>query len=338
MANIQQPNASFLTLPREIRDEIYECLFTGYTPKLLPHTDHLLQNLDTPEKPNEPCAISLDILRVSKQIHNEAASVFYGRSAFPIRVLRSDSPSITEGIYMSYLSQETPWEFLHYRYFWKDGNLCSQNPAQNLTPGLPTLNENTLIVIKPTYGNLIRKIRIDAIDCHGRLNTSDLSRSSTQAMKLLIPVVERLANVLGGPNRRNKLEVEINCASVIIDSHIRSEENIGLMAGIPPGLIANTSAESLAGLYKGMIATIWPLTKGPWEYNIKIPLELSRHFPMVLEKELERCEKKMEEEGWEWRSWKISPSFWELWHKHGTKLNYVGQGEKEVNSMDEDDL
>ena len=66
MANLHA-ELSFLDLPREIRDQIYEYC--------------VVRQVDPPPPWNRPClGSSSGLLRVCKKIHTEAATIFYGRN------------------------------------------------------------------------------------------------------------------------------------------------------------------------------------------------------------------------------------------------------------------
>ncbi|KAK6513196.1 hypothetical protein TWF506_009359 [Arthrobotrys conoides] len=86
----QPPN--FLGLPREIRDEVYKYLLlfdnvpriASRTPRALARLMPMVQH----DKPvfRKPVSVQNAILAVNKQIHDEAAEIFYGFNTFVVRI------------------------------------------------------------------------------------------------------------------------------------------------------------------------------------------------------------------------------------------------------------
>ncbi|KAF3170546.1 hypothetical protein TWF225_004217 [Orbilia oligospora] len=81
---------SFLGLPREIRDEVYKYLLlfepTPKTTSLTPLARAML--MAQRDKPvfRKPVSVQNAILCVNKQIHDEAAEIFYGFNTFAVRI------------------------------------------------------------------------------------------------------------------------------------------------------------------------------------------------------------------------------------------------------------
>ncbi|KAK6503787.1 hypothetical protein TWF481_008793 [Arthrobotrys musiformis] len=321
----QQPGASFnpfLRLPRELRDEIYKCVL--HTPGLSP------ASLTEPYKfPS----LNLSILRVNKQISAEASEIFYGTTVLPIRISRSDAPS-KDGDTIHYISQETPWDILCYRYRGKDGNLYSPNNTVMFSYQNEFIHPDDAFPAT-AYGNRFRKIRIEISD-HRKL--LDVQKAGFTTMKLLLLAVDRLASLISTADRDERLTLEICAFSRVFDKDPDFKEDLG---SISDKTIYNELVKMYRErVYKELVETIWPLTKGPWEYTIHAPEALKTEFPGLLEETLGMCdgvankEKNPRMEG----GWKEPTTGWDVWLGWGKGLRYVGGGAKEIDSMNEDDL
>lgn len=76
-------------LPREIRDEIYKLVVLIGRPPPPSTLEEYFANdrrqLSSGSDP-KPISINLSIIRVNKQIHEEAAYIFYSQTVFPVRI------------------------------------------------------------------------------------------------------------------------------------------------------------------------------------------------------------------------------------------------------------
>ncbi|KAK6518693.1 hypothetical protein TWF506_005831 [Arthrobotrys conoides] len=318
-----QPNTSFhpfLRLPRELRDEIYKSILTA------PPTTLLTLNLSCLPP------LNLSILRVNKQIHQEASEIFYTTTVFPIRISRNDVASISNHI-IHYIAQDTPWDNFCYRYRGKYGELLSLNSPENLV-----VTENKHIHPNNThppipYGARFRKFRIELID-HRKLSEipNDNSHGSA-SMKLLSLAVDRLSALLSPPTRQTSLSLEIHIFAKVL-------ERIGEEMVSPPDspIHKDTAKYYRKTIYRDMIDTIWPLTQGPWKYTIHVPESLKKEFPWLLEETLEVCRQLEAGEKKEEGVWREPTPMWDLWQGWGRGVKYVGGGQTGMNSMDEDNL
>ncbi|RVD85100.1 uncharacterized protein DFL_003431 [Arthrobotrys flagrans] len=319
----RRPNTfhSFLHLPRELRDDIYRSIFsTPPPPPLSPNTSSISPSL------------GLSILRVNKQIHHEASEILYATVVFPIRISRNDARAIN-GNTLYYVSQETPWEQLCYRYSGKDGNLLSLNTTDTLGSPKQEYTHPNDAVPSIAYGGRFRKFRIEVAD-QRTLQTGINTESGSASTKLLFLAVDRLSTLLAPATRQIPLTLEIHAVSRILDQVEEESRRISSRS---------TILEPLAGFYrekayKEIIDTIWPLTKGPWRYTIHAPGLLKKEFPGLLE---QRLELHNQLEGGETREegvWREPTTVWDLWVGWGRELSYAGGGEHEIDSMDEEDL
>ncbi|KAF3222053.1 hypothetical protein TWF106_005831 [Orbilia oligospora] len=296
----------FLRLPRELRDEVYEIILS------VPPT-----NVFDPEGYLLP--LSLSILRVNRQIHQEASEIFHTTAVFPIHIKRNNefTPSYT----VHYLTQETPWEFFMYRYRGKHGELFSVNePTNFIVPDNRYIHPNDEYPPIPR-GMHFRKFKVEVLD--GRLlgEVPASINNGSASRKLLLLAVDRLLAQLVPLPRENTLTLEIHLFSKILQS---TAEEIVLTSG---NYIRDPTAKSLRkALYKDMVDTIWPLTQGPWKYSIHVPRSLEEEFPGVLEERLALCNQLEAGEKKEEGAWREPTPMWNLWGRSGKQIQRIGGG------------
>ncbi|KAK6342420.1 hypothetical protein TWF718_007821 [Orbilia javanica] len=323
-ADLQQhqrrPAASFhhfFRLPRELRDEIYKCILSTPAPEPL-----------CAIMPYIFPTINLAILRVNKQIHEEASEIFYRTAVFPIRISRNDCRSISNGDTIYYISQVTPWEEICYRYKGKNGNFHSPNMEYHLGPREDCPHPNELFP-PISYGSRFRKFRIEVAD---QRKLPDTPGTGLASMRLLSLATDRLSHLLTSETRQDKLTLEIHVAARIFEVDPNFEGGYGTVHD--PRMREILVELYRERVYEEMIETVWPLTRGPWEWSIHVPEVLEKQYPHIQNMVLSRCEnaeKGTKEEG----VWKEPTELWDLWLGWGKNYRYVG-GRDELDSLDED--
>ncbi|KAK6529605.1 hypothetical protein TWF281_008774, partial [Arthrobotrys megalospora] len=110
--------AHFLTLPRELRDQIYTYLLVSpprlsRNRKYKSYTDQF-QTLELSSTYKIRCR-NLSLFRVNRQIHDEASEIFYKKNIWPIRIVMARQCAqpldCRDGFHVAY---EAPWEEVAY--------------------------------------------------------------------------------------------------------------------------------------------------------------------------------------------------------------------------------
>ncbi|KAK6513070.1 hypothetical protein TWF506_009233 [Arthrobotrys conoides] len=286
----------FLRVPREIRNEIYKYLLDFPLPPL-PSPNPVgrwgdVRRFERRPSQFEDPSRNIDVLRVNKQIHDEATEFLYSVNQFLIQITTSvarqniDSHGLSSGDPIALY--DSPWETLGYFHggkefgrfvpysFWAfiDCPLrlktfsyiprevcwctkCVENiKDQNLFP-IPALR----------YRHLIRRIRIDVFEMGMALDQKrEYNQETTR--KLLLPFRYRLAEALK-PFAEN-VAVEITVASLnVMDGEEFQIEN--------------------QKMYTELVETLWPLTAGPWRYTIILPDSLRQRYGHLTDSILESC-------------------------------------------------
>ncbi|KAJ6256879.1 hypothetical protein Dda_8749 [Drechslerella dactyloides] len=159
----------FLALPREIRNRIYSYVVLFDDPLL---TQEAIDDICRRESPTgaeigvAPPGVDLSVLRVNKQIHEEASNVFYTQNIFSIKI-------VTEG-WESYQGKQcfrarwtTPWEDIGYRFAEEEGGLgyfCPGNYGGKLGDEIMQDEIKTYVYPSTRYRHLLRRVRIEVID------------------------------------------------------------------------------------------------------------------------------------------------------------------------------
>ncbi|KAK6343718.1 hypothetical protein TWF730_011307 [Orbilia blumenaviensis] len=105
---MESQRSPFLRLPREIRDEIYKFLLIFDPPARIRSAD-----LELPDPPKfEVVSVPNTILRVNKQIHSEAAEIFYGFNTFSVRISTLSLPrwGVSRRLDPCTIEYTAPWE------------------------------------------------------------------------------------------------------------------------------------------------------------------------------------------------------------------------------------
>ncbi|KAJ6257388.1 hypothetical protein Dda_8277 [Drechslerella dactyloides] len=268
----------FLRLPRELRDEIYKYLLP-----LAPREAHVGMWYPSAHYPTEP-SFKLAILRVNKQIHDEASAVLYGCSTFVFWInikkrqtyanndTSRDPKTCFDGNF------NAPWERLAFTR--REDTVGAYRGYDPRTRELPPQIEESDAKIQPAprYRALLRHVRVSVRDfCTSPDNRtisplSDIAREKMR--RVLLPIAYRMQTSFGDAGSKLNMTIELRPR---IYKHGRLTLPVRLDEDVD------------VGLYQEIIEMVWPLTTGPWQWRLKIPNELLALFPNAAEKILERC-------------------------------------------------
>ncbi|KAK6362780.1 hypothetical protein TWF730_000235 [Orbilia blumenaviensis] len=290
----------FLSLPREIRDEIYSYLVVFHHQPFRPNlTYNPSPRFDIPAFKGvafSPVSRGggLAILQVNKQIHSEATRYFYERNIFPIQIL------FDGGVYNGgddctvLLTCTTPWEDLTYEFMeFRDPN---QEPSRAYQPST-YYNENPVdseyvhaaskpILPLPCYRSLIRNFSVEIIDT-GRFDLADGQSPMTpeKLRHVLAPFVARLCDLLR--DSPGKVHMDISLISPMFSMH-ESECETDTRFQLD---------EAYRWHYRQLIEIAWPLTRPAWTYRLKAPqIFETPSIHRVKEEILELCDETPESE------------------------------------------
>ncbi|RVD81136.1 uncharacterized protein DFL_009012 [Arthrobotrys flagrans] len=281
----------FLSLPREIRDEIYSYIVLFHHQQFRPNlTYNPSPRFDIPVFKGVAFAPvsrgGLAILQVNKQVHSEATQYFYNHNAFPIQIV------IDGGVYNGgddctlLLTCTTPWEDLTYEFM--ESRDPDQEPSRAYQPST-YYNENPLdgeyihaaskpILPLPCYRNLIRKFNVEIIDT-GRFDLAE-GQSPMIPEKLrqvLTPFTARIRDLL--TDCGDKVHMNIDLISPMFSMH-ESEWETKFQLD-----------EEYRWHYRQLVEIAWPLTRGHWSYTLKTPQIFENPFiQRIKEETLELCD------------------------------------------------
>ncbi|KAK6337067.1 hypothetical protein TWF718_009853 [Orbilia javanica] len=290
----------FLRVPREIRDEIYKYLLHFPLPPLpgpAPfdrwEDGHRLERRPSQfEDPNR----NIDILRVNKQIHDEAREVLYSMNVFLIQITTAiaDNTGGNEYLYTGDLTAlyDSPWETLGYFYgdeslgtfapytYWTFQNCPLRLKSYSYTPRNvcwcpkcveKVADQDTFPIPALHYRPLIRRIRIDLFETSMAIAQLKPYKRA-KARKLLLPFRYRLEAALRPAAPRVAVEIAV--------------------ASLDPAIGVEFEIES-EHTFTQLIETLWPLTTGPWKYKITLPDHIQRRYGHLTDTILEACSREV---------------------------------------------
>ncbi|KAJ6259614.1 hypothetical protein Dda_5252 [Drechslerella dactyloides] len=298
----------FMGLPRELRDEIYRylLLIDVEAPDVAGVTNeadenfNLSSNFKYAHYVYRPVRLDLAILRVCKQVHDEATEVFYSERTFVIKVMTmADLCGEVGGFNVFYTA---PWERMCYICdydFTTDAE--GQHPVEkpilvseyrNLFPwSQQSWRPGTMYFgPAPRYRHLFRRIHLELDDDtdYDLLPVEDVNDAgaalgdlvTTVSSRVLMPVAERLQLLLSEPRDNLKIDVVIE-STLIMTARLGSwhQDDSGRIPLVPERVDAMFTGDTdhdasvrhmLEGFYKGMMCMAWPFTRGPWKHTCKI--------------------------------------------------------------------
>ncbi|KAK6346363.1 hypothetical protein TWF730_010689 [Orbilia blumenaviensis] len=282
----------FFRLPRELRDEIYVYLLTfqtditpGFAMTAPRYPSCCRERLFALQGRSELSNHRLypHVLRVNKQIHNEAAMVLYGRNRFVLR-LATDSRAGFQRRWRRFLIANflgvgfsSPWlvprpfepdfqesnlafYFVHTIWYLDKKVYNSDHYLWDCFCGVCAAGESRLkFVPLPAvqYRCLLRYLRIELCDIR-ILRKSSPMPGPDHLRKLLLPFAYRLRELMDAAGAGPGLMIEIRAKLRPRNSFTARFTEGG--NGIPD-----------VNAYKELVNTLWPLTTGPWRYKVTLP-------------------------------------------------------------------
>ncbi|KAK6511531.1 hypothetical protein TWF481_000444 [Arthrobotrys musiformis] len=252
----QTQRLTFLTLPREIRDEVYTYLLAISPP---PTTiSYPIWNGET-HKPYTVHCKNLSLLRVNRQIHDEASEVFYKRNLWPIRlVIAQKCEQTVDCRYNSHVTYEAPWEEVAY------GSICgvggrfydlerfySQQSIGALESKELIMDTKPDLLPAPRYRKFLRHVKVEVLDFRHRDN-----RAPTPKKSVLLPLMGRL---------RALLEPAGEQVTVNISLHRNWE--------VGPDVQEDAHGEKDESSDISLLEAIWPLAMGAWTSRVQTPFD-----------------------------------------------------------------
>ncbi|KAF3193312.1 hypothetical protein TWF225_010075 [Orbilia oligospora] len=326
---------TLLTLPAELRLEIYSYLLT--TPSYLPPSSSYLNNPRS-QRPKYPrfTVQCPQLLRVNRQIHDEASQVLYGGNEFVVWIgvlgewcSNGEVESGRKGKVVGWWScpweswgvgvqfEEGFWEKYHYRQS-PDTMLIKYYPNGYFDSSIPPLPDNNISqtpLLPSRYSRLIKHLRIEIFEeritpaWNIPYNPIKLSMQGYNPQYLLLPIYNRLDQVLFQSNNGGGLDVDVD-VKVFVHAALASDPEFycGGRWDEQEGFEWAVRVKPTFLEYKGLIQTVWGFTRGGFtrggwrrkgRYTVKMPEMLEEMFGggEVVEKVLEECDEVEMREG-----------------------------------------
>ncbi|KAK6529138.1 hypothetical protein TWF694_004351 [Orbilia ellipsospora] len=270
----------FLSLPREIRDEIYSYLLIfpsnaiSFSVVEALYNENLMhaQRLEwlSAIRPirDRPRGTDVTIFRVNKQVHDEASEVFYSKNTFPIEIFINGFSAGPEVGGMMRARYKAPWEDLTYKTSESDplGYFGAEDHSEY---GGDLISTGKAIVPFPSrrYAHLIKRVRIEVFDYNFIKYILEpewyFGFSKLGPDRLLLPLALRLRNLLDGRNDSSPLKIEIRLSSALMMTLHRHLEDLWAVE------VIRAKGEQI---YRELLKIAWPFTVLPWtECNIITP-------------------------------------------------------------------
>ncbi|KAK6346362.1 hypothetical protein TWF730_010688 [Orbilia blumenaviensis] len=330
----------FLSLPREIRDEVYTYIVHFPVPPI-PSGRVERSVKEHYVLPHPGCELELSILRVNRQIHLEASEALYSRNVFHFQVVTSSSVADTGPREYVRAYYDSPWENLVCFRQGTVGHLDDREIRENFrsTPlisyfgprkvyksqeGTRVANGVVQLQLPPLrYRHLIRHIRFDVRDFRTcpLYNADDDEDTRDLMRETLLPFAHRLKDVLSDAGEKAHVKI-------VLESDIGNYEHA---AGV-----SKTTQTQRDGRYEGLVEMVWPLTNGPWRSTILLSKGLDQQFGGrgITERVLAECHEntgsESREEGQDMASWKMQ-CYWNFKASFG--IRYEVRGEEQFGTL-----
>ncbi|KAK6347358.1 hypothetical protein TWF696_007426 [Orbilia brochopaga] len=281
----------FLALPREVRDRIYSHVVLFDDPLLTQETIDDICHRESPtgyEIGVAPTGVDLSILRVNRQIHEEASMIFYTRNVFSVKV-------VTEG-WESYQGKQcfrarwtTPWEDIGYRFAEEEGGLgyfCPGNYGGKLGDEIMQDEIKTYVYPSPRYRHLIRRVRIEVIDtCFLQQSLRPLASKRDPNSKRQSVIYDLFGLRAGsGLLQRGSRKIPLRAVFMPLACRLRSllaacSAQVRIDIKISTTMLDNFD-ELSTKVYKELVELASPFTRGYQAANIalQIPFEEDHEF------------------------------------------------------------
>ncbi|RVD89526.1 uncharacterized protein DFL_000530 [Arthrobotrys flagrans] len=317
----QIPN--FLGLPREIRDEVYKYLLLFDLPtkgvSSTPLTAVLAQH-------DKPVSVQNAILRVNKQVHDEAAEIFYGLNTFVVKITSLTYSGLPDRPHHKFqrfnLVYIAPWESLTF-------DCRARSPWEELVHGLgirlpefafeeaemesidvpwgynysetidlsferdiysaKLLHENEARNLKlpgTRYRHLVRRINLDIESQHPLLEASNEFCYSTGYLRLTL--FPALSRLENSLYDKGKdVQVDVKVSALILEENWEKKAT-SVMLEEDLGRRFQIKKALERKMYTALCRLLWPLTRMSWKSS-RISTPLDSQYPSVMEGEFERC-------------------------------------------------
>ncbi|KAF3316362.1 hypothetical protein TWF173_002210 [Orbilia oligospora] len=348
--------STLLSLPAELRLKIYSYLLT--TPSYPPSFSYL----DNPrsQRPKYPRFIVQcpQLLRVNRQIHDEASQVLYGGNEFVVWIgvlgewcSNGEVENGRKGKVIGWWScpweswgvgvqfEEGFWEKYHYRQS-PDTMLIKYYPNGYFDSSIPSLSNNNISqtpLLPSKYSQLIKHLRIEIFEeritpaWNIPYNPIKLSMQGYNPQYLLLPIYNRLDQLLFKSDNGGGLDVDVK---VFVHAALTSDPEFycGGRWDEQEGFEWAVRVKPTFLDYKGLIQTVWGFTRGGWRgrgrYTIKMPEMLEEMFGggEVVEKVLEECDEVEMREGRRRKSEvdvNVGMVEWGVWVRSGGRRMFV---------------
>ncbi|KAK6516139.1 hypothetical protein TWF506_006049 [Arthrobotrys conoides] len=287
--------STFLNLPLEIRDQIYGYLVIFNISPVPDAPNHISYWV-----PFHKPFLDLLILRVNKQVHDEASTVLYSRNTFPIRlkIIGTDFCKPSEHSCPNFaVNYKTLWEDVNYhRTLDKDSVEYYTEVSRGHYPLTKINQEQVVQTPAPRYQHLIRRAKIAIYDIRVKafgpcdsitgqpIDIDVLPRDAKwrrSVVSILMPFVRaRLSSIISDWEKA-KLDIEIHPSFL----HPTSQPDaIGRN-------LTETEVDALNVKYlKELAYTAWPLITLGGRYSLKLDHPAERRFRDIKEETLRECD------------------------------------------------
>ncbi|KAF3197364.1 hypothetical protein TWF192_004673 [Orbilia oligospora] len=321
---------TLLSLPAELRLKIYSYLLT--TPSHPPSFSYL--NSPRSQRPKYPRFIVQcpQILRVNRQIHDEASQVLYGGNEFVVWIgvfgewcSSGEVESGRKGKVVGWWS--CPWESWGVGVQFEEGFLEKHHyrqspetmrikyyPNGHFDSSIPPLSDNNISqtpLLPSKYSQLIKHLRIEIFEeritpaWNIPYNPPKLSMQGYNPQYLLLPIYTRLDQLLLFQSNNGGLVVNVDVdVKVFVHAALTSDPEFycGGRWDEQEGFEWAVRVKPTFLEYKGLIQTVWGFTRGGWrKYTVKLPEMLEEMFGggggEVVEGVLKECDEGEMREG-----------------------------------------
>ncbi|KAK6353841.1 hypothetical protein TWF730_008264 [Orbilia blumenaviensis] len=279
----------FLSLPREIRDEIYSYLLLFNPPEAF----HVYL-----DRPVEMPYLAVCLLRVNEQIHDEASEFLYSRNTFPILIRigsfishnwrngDEEGNKTGHGFRTGYSSH---WEhFDHQALLPQRFHELIKMSAQTTVKmrmqendGIRHPDEEVPPIPAPRYCCHIRRLKVDVLDYRtsGYLTGPTIVPPDIRPtlQTLFQPFTHRLKNIF--ERAGDSLKIDIDVISV---EHMRNTGRLFINKSSDQthyekrrgGPATDRRADAYYfPVYGDLVRMVWPFTTGPWRYGIRTHID-----------------------------------------------------------------
>ncbi|KAK6510455.1 hypothetical protein TWF506_009562 [Arthrobotrys conoides] len=283
----------FLSLPRELRDEIYSYFLLFDPPKEL-----FTIPVPLPDWP----FLDISLFYLNKQIHDEATEFFYSRNIFPIyitirsegppRWLRDRDPQDRDNVgYKVETEFVSLWErffhcaFLPYGFheFFEVRAYRVANDASEVDYiyGKYEINSPPPSIPALRYCRHFRNIQINIIDLR-RPSIIRVPLVPSEPVRRILqttyqPLTHHLKHILEAPGEHLKININIMSVEHMLHTgRVTSNQHLywKKYAKVRGGPATNRHSDAYYfPLYEDLLRMAWPFTTGPWRSKVRTSID-----------------------------------------------------------------